>query len=105
MFLPPENILQPMPGNQVGTAAFGCPAERELGLPLPLRLTARQLLDLRLFRASGVITRLFRLLCFSLFARGAAGFLAFFFAQCLCICHEFANILFCLLRISRARCY
>jgi hypothetical protein len=45
---------------------------------LPLRLTASQFLDLRLFRSPRIITGLQRLVGFALLARGAFYFLAFF---------------------------
>jgi hypothetical protein len=69
---------------------------------LPLRLTARQLLDLRLFRAASVVAGLFRILGLGLFARGAAGFLAFFFAECLCVCHEYSKFLYLKNSVARS---
>ena len=55
---------------------------------LPFRLAAGQLLYLRLFRTARIIARLERVFCFPLFARGAFGFFAVFFAEFRCICHE-----------------
>jgi hypothetical protein len=52
---------------------------RILQLTLPLRLAAGQLLHLWLLRSAGVVAGLERLFRFALLARGAFGFLAFFF--------------------------
>ena len=50
-------------------------------LLLPLRLAACQLLYFGLFRSASVIAGLERLFRLAFFAGGAAGFLAFFFAE------------------------
>src|SRR5579863_2769652 len=57
-------------------------------LPLPLRLTANQFLHFALLRAACVIPRLQRFFRLVLLAGGAFGFLAFFFAEFACICHN-----------------
>jgi hypothetical protein len=61
---------------------------RQPVISLPLRLTARQLLYLRFFRTTRIVTRFQRLFRFALFACGAFSFLAIFFAEFACICHE-----------------
>ena len=50
-------------------------------LLLPLRLASSQLLYFGLFRSASVIAGLERLFRLAFFAGGAAGFLAFFFAE------------------------
>src|SRR5271155_3594963 len=65
-----------------------CPEPRQLRLALPFRLTACQLFHLALFRSARVIARLLRFFRLHLFAGGALGFLAFFFSQLRCVCHE-----------------
>ena len=55
---------------------------------LPLRLSASQFLDLRLLRTARIVAGLERLFRFALLARRAFGFLAFFFGQLGCICHD-----------------
>ena len=57
-------------------------------LLLPLRLAAGQLLDFGFLRSAGVVAGLERLFRFAFFAGGAFGFLAFFFGQLSCICHN-----------------
>src|SRR5258708_3023308 len=70
----------PMPGTACG------PSWR-----LALRLAAYHLLHLPLFRSSRVFAWLLRLLGFDLLARGALDFLAFYFFQLLCVCHDYGE--------------
>ncbi len=57
-------------------------------LLLPFRLSARQLFHFALFRSASVVARFLGLFRLDLLAGCAFGFLAFFFAQSRCICHE-----------------
>src|SRR5262245_19156882 len=72
----------------------GAPPSRfsKRGIPcarcLPLRLSARHLLDFALLRSASVLARLQRMLGLALFSCGALCFLTVFFAQCGCIGHE-----------------